>query len=104
VDVVVPGDRLLVGTGEVIPVDGRLVSSAVLDESALTGESLPVERVPGDVVRSGVVNAGGPSSWSLRRRRRSRRMRASSASSGKPRRRLPHLSGSRTGLPSPSSR
>jgi heavy metal translocating P-type ATPase len=60
VDVVVPGDRLLVGTGEVIPVDGRLVSSAVLDESALTGESLPVERVSGDVVRSGVVNAGGP--------------------------------------------
>ena len=60
VDVVVPGDRLLVGTGEVIPVDGRLLSSAVLDESALTGESLPVERVPGDVVRSGVVNAGGP--------------------------------------------
>jgi cation transport ATPase len=60
VDLVVPGDRLLVGTGEVIPVDGRLLSSAVLDESALTGESLPVEGVPGDVVRSGVVNAGGP--------------------------------------------
>src|SRR5512133_690892 len=60
VDIVVPGDRLLVGTGEVVPVDGRLLSSAVLDESALTGESLPVERVPGDVVRSGVVNAGGP--------------------------------------------
>ena len=60
VDVVVPGDRLLVGTGEVIPVDGRLLSSAVLDESALTGESLPVERVPGDAVRSGVVNAAGP--------------------------------------------
>ena len=43
-----------------IPVYGRLLSSAVLDESALTGESLPVERVPGEVVRSGVVNAGGP--------------------------------------------
>ncbi len=35
-------------------------SSAVLDESALTGESLPVERVAGDRIRSGVVNAGAP--------------------------------------------
>ena len=32
----------------------------MLDESALTGESLPVERAAGDAVRSGVVNAGGP--------------------------------------------
>jgi heavy metal translocating P-type ATPase len=55
-----PGDRLLVGTGEVVPVDGRLLSSASLDESALTGEPLPVERIAGDDVRSGVVNAGPP--------------------------------------------
>ena len=54
------GDRLLVGTGEVVPVDGRLVGTAVLDESALTGEPLPVERPAGDDVRSGVVNAGTP--------------------------------------------
>ena len=54
------GDRLLVGTGEVVPVDGRLVGPAVLDESALTGEPLPVERPAGDDVRSGVVNAGTP--------------------------------------------
>ena len=60
VDDVVIGDRLLVGTGEVIPVDGRLLSAAVLDESALTGEPLPVERITGDDVRSGVVNAGQP--------------------------------------------
>ena len=60
VDDVVIGDRLLVGTGEIIPVDGRLLSAAVLDESALTGEPLPVERVTGDDVRSGVVNAGQP--------------------------------------------
>ena len=60
VDDVVIGDRLLVGTGEIVPVDGRLLSSAVLDESALTGEPLPVERVTGDDVRSGVVNAGQP--------------------------------------------
>ena len=58
---VVPGDLLLVASGEVVPVDGSLVSTtAVLDESALTGESLPVERSQGDRIRSGVVNAGSP--------------------------------------------
>jgi len=60
VDDVVVGDLLLVGTGEIVPVDGRLRSPAVLDESALTGEPMPVERVAGDAVRSGVVNAGQP--------------------------------------------
>jgi heavy metal translocating P-type ATPase len=53
------GDRLLVKQGEVLPVDGILASpSAVLDESALTGESRPIERGQGDPVRSGAVNAG----------------------------------------------
>lgn len=60
VDEVAKGDRILVGTGEVIPVDGRLASAGVFDEAALTGESLPVERPTGDEVRSGVVNAGVP--------------------------------------------
>jgi heavy metal translocating P-type ATPase len=60
VDDVTTGDRLLVGTGQIIPVDGRLLSAASLDESALTGEPLPVERLAGDDVRSGVVNAGPP--------------------------------------------
>ena len=60
-DLVAPGDLLLVASGEVVPVDGSLVSeSAVLDESALTGEALPVERSEGDRIRSGVVNAGAP--------------------------------------------
>ncbi len=58
-EAVTPGDRLVVGPGEVIPVDGRVHSSpAVLDESVLTGEPLLVERAPGEAVRSGAVNAG----------------------------------------------
>ncbi|NLT55161.1 MAG: cadmium-translocating P-type ATPase [Actinomycetales bacterium] len=54
------GNLLLVGPGEVVPVDGHLVDRATLDESALTGEPLPVERPPGEEVRSGSVNAGSP--------------------------------------------
>ena len=54
-----PGDVLLVKHGEVVPVDGFLVSeNCVLDESALTGESRPVERSKGEPLRSGAVNAG----------------------------------------------
>jgi heavy metal translocating P-type ATPase len=52
------GDRLFVKTGEVVPVDGVLEGPAVLDESALTGESRPVERAEVDLVRSGALNAG----------------------------------------------
>ncbi|MER7274882.1 heavy metal translocating P-type ATPase [Dactylosporangium sp. NPDC000244] len=58
VDRVAVGDRLLVGAGELVPVDGRLLDDGVFDESALSGEPLPVERRAGDDVRSGVVNAG----------------------------------------------
>ena len=53
-------EHLLVATGEVVPVDGRLASPATFDESALTGEPAPVERPGGDDVRSGVVNVGPP--------------------------------------------
>ncbi|HET7762673.1 MAG TPA: heavy metal translocating P-type ATPase, partial [Phycicoccus sp.] len=60
VDRVARGDHVLVGTAEVVPVDGRLTGPAVLDESALTGEPLPVEREAGEEVRRGVVNAGAP--------------------------------------------
>jgi heavy metal translocating P-type ATPase len=54
------GDLLLVGTGEIVPVDGRLQVPGVFDESALTGEAMPVERPAGDEVRSGVVNLTQP--------------------------------------------
>ena len=54
-----PADVLLVKHGEVVPVDGFLVSeNCVLDESALTGESRPIERSKGEALRSGAVNAG----------------------------------------------
>ena len=53
-----PGDRLFVKTGEVVPVDGVLMTPGVFDESALTGESRPSERPDGDQIRSGAVNAG----------------------------------------------
>ncbi|WP_371919585.1 heavy metal translocating P-type ATPase [Pseudomonas sp. BBP2017] len=56
-----PGQTVLVRLGEVLPVDGRLQSPvANLDESALTGESLPVTRHAGEQLRSGVTNAGAP--------------------------------------------
>lgn len=51
------GDVLVVRPGELVPVDGVLVSeAATLDESSLTGESLPVDRVTGDNLISGAVN------------------------------------------------
>ncbi|MET9392950.1 heavy metal translocating P-type ATPase [Streptomyces sp. NPDC006624] len=59
-DEVAVGDPLVVGPGEVVPVDGTVESdTAVLDESVLTGEPLQVERGRGTGVRSGAVNAGG---------------------------------------------
>ncbi len=59
VEKVVIGDALLVRAGEIVPVDGTLAgSTARLDESALTGEPMPVLRKDGDTVRSGTVNAG----------------------------------------------
>ncbi|WP_380166248.1 heavy metal translocating P-type ATPase [Jannaschia sp. R86511] len=60
VDQVRRGDRVLVGTGEVVGVDGRLCGATTLDESALTGEPRPVERGVGEDVRSGVVVSGAP--------------------------------------------
>ncbi|MFI5225688.1 MAG: HAD-IC family P-type ATPase, partial [Candidatus Limnocylindrales bacterium] len=65
IDVVVAGDRLAIRPGEVVPVDGMAVGGpAVLDESALTGESRLVTRGEGEAVSSGTVNAG--SSFDLR--------------------------------------
>jgi heavy metal translocating P-type ATPase len=59
VDVVSPGDRLLIRQGDVVPVDGTVAEGiGVLDQSALTGEPLPVKVKPGEPVLSGSTNAG----------------------------------------------
>jgi heavy metal translocating P-type ATPase len=58
---VVPGDLLLVRSGEAVPVDGRVASDlALVDQSILTGESLPVHRRLGDEVPGGAINLGPP--------------------------------------------
>ena len=59
VDEVMPGEVLLVKPGEVVPVDGTVLESAVLDESVLTGEAQSVQREEGEWARSGSLNAGG---------------------------------------------
>src|SRR6185436_10379735 len=56
--IIEPGDRLLVRRGDVVPVDGEVASGlAVLDQSALTGESIPVENIAGAAIMSGATNA-----------------------------------------------
>ena len=53
------GDRLLVRAGEVVPVDGVVTSeAATIDESALTGEPIPVVKARGTATFSGSLNAG----------------------------------------------
>lgn len=58
------GDRLLVHPGERIPTDGKLESeTASVDESMLTGESMPVEKLCGDMLTGGSIN--GASSFTM---------------------------------------
>ncbi|MDO4582833.1 MAG: heavy metal translocating P-type ATPase [Planctomycetia bacterium] len=54
------GDTVIVRPGERIPVDGTLLSGeTTVDESALTGESLPVDKAAGDTVSAGTLNGTG---------------------------------------------
>jgi Cu+-exporting ATPase len=60
IEEVVHDDVILVRPGERVPVDGEIVSGAsAVDESMLTGESLPVEKKPGDGVIGGTINRTG---------------------------------------------
>ena len=59
-DEVAVGDRLRVLAGEKIPADGRIVTGrTAVDEAVLTGESMPVDKNPGDEVKSGTLNQFG---------------------------------------------
>ena len=60
VEEVRPGDILVVRPGQSVPVDGVVVEGATaIDESALTGESIPVEKEPGDRVTGATINKTG---------------------------------------------
>lgn len=57
---VVTGDVLIVKSGAAVPVDGTIIEgSGAVDESALTGESLPVDKAVGDRVTGGTLNQSG---------------------------------------------
>ncbi|MBS7734735.1 heavy metal translocating P-type ATPase [Chelatococcus composti] len=54
-----PGERLLIRQGDVLPVDGRVIDeAATIDQSAITGESVPVHLSPGREALSGTTNIG----------------------------------------------
>lgn len=59
-DALVVGDVIIIRPGERIPIDARIIDgSTSVDESMITGESMPVERRVGDVVTGGTINRGG---------------------------------------------
>ncbi|SFI01026.1 heavy metal translocating P-type ATPase [Bradyrhizobium sp. Gha] len=59
IETVLVGEELLVRAGEIVPVDGIVCSAtATIDESAVTGEPIPVEKTRGSAVFSGSLNAG----------------------------------------------
>jgi Cu+-exporting ATPase len=60
IDEVIPGDSILVRPGAKIPVDGVVTDGqSAVDESMLTGESMPVDKKPGDLVYGATINANG---------------------------------------------
>ena len=60
IDAIRPGDVVVIRPGERVPVDGLVLEgNSQVDESLLTGESLPVDKQPGDPVTGGAINAHG---------------------------------------------
>ncbi len=55
-----PGDLVLVKPGESVPVDGEILSGqSAVNEAAITGESMPVDKGPGDLVTAATINQSG---------------------------------------------
>ena len=60
IEALAAGDRVLIRPGESIPADAEVVTGqSAVDQSAITGESLPVEKRPGDTLSSGTLNTTG---------------------------------------------
>ncbi len=60
IDRIVPGDVIILKPGEKIPIDGQvIIGNSMINESLLTGESIPVEKNFGDPVYAGTVNQNG---------------------------------------------
>jgi len=60
IDQVIKGDIILIRPGDKIPVDGRVISgSSSVDESMITGESLPVYKLTGDILIGATINSTG---------------------------------------------
>ncbi len=68
IDQVRTGDRVVVRPGEKLPVDGQILEGAsAVDESMITGESLPVEKGPGDAVIGATINRYGTFTYTATR-------------------------------------
>jgi H+-transporting ATPase len=55
----VPGDIIHIGSGDIVPADSKIMDSISADESALTGESLPVDKKDSDIAYSGSIVSQG---------------------------------------------
>src|SRR5690625_836102 len=60
IEEVLEGDKIIVRPGEKIPVDGEIIEGqSAIDESMLTGESIPIDKVAGDTVIGATINKNG---------------------------------------------
>lgn len=60
IDQVIKGDMILIRPGDKIPVDGKVISgSSTVDESMITGEPIPVDKQPGDLLTGATINGTG---------------------------------------------